>query len=592
MYKPLPKYNEILKIIQENKFNNDYETVNIAFLSNITIDTVINYLRYFSYSEKLNPLIYQGEYDNILQEVMIGESGLYKHNPHFIILCLKKETLCEKLVYEFTSLSEKEIEEEVKRVLDFFDTVLTAIRKYSPCPVFVNNFDSLASPSFGILDYQDKNKQLNSFRRLNLSLIDLANTHKSVYIVDVEHLEVLTGHSLFIDNRYWHTGKAPYTRKASELIAWEYMKFIRALKGMNKKCLVLDCDNTLWKGILGEDGFNKILMDNTFPGSLYLDFQKFILDLHNMGVILALCSKNNEEDVLEVFDKHPHIFLKKEHFALMKINWKNKAENIKEIAEELNIGLDSIVFIDDSSFEIEMVSKLLPQVETLQVTSDPSCMSFIITSSGLFDSLVYSSEDRKRNEMYRTDGERKKAASSLDFKDIYDYYRYLEMEITISSGDEFSIPRISQLTQRTNQFNLTTRRYSEKEIEILCLCKNADVRYLSLKDRFGDMGIVGVAILKYEKDTCFIEAFLMSCRAIGRGVEDVLLRDCIVRAEKKGCKTLTGLYIPTMKNKQVDGFYEKRCFRFLEKSNEEYKYIFDLEGNKPDVPDYFKLFEV
>jgi FkbH-like protein len=304
--------------------------------------------------------------------------------------------------------------------------------------------------------------------------------------------------------------------------------------------------------------------------------------------MLAICSKNNEEDVLEVFDNHPDMILKRKHFLITKINWNNKADNIRQIAEELNIGLDSIVFIDDSSFEVNLVRKFLPQVETIGLPSDPSHLSDVLFSSGLFDTLSFSEEDKKRNKMYRADLKRKKAASAIAFKDLEEYYRYLEMEITLKEGDAFTIPRISQMTQKTNQFNLTTRRYSEGEIERFCTDEESSVRCLNLKDRFGDMGIVGVVILKYREGHCLIDTLLLSCRALGRGVEDVLLKGCVEMAKGKGCTELTGIYIPTPKNGQVEHFYEAKGFEFLENKEGGAYYRYSLREKSLGCPDYFK----
>ena len=586
-----PKYNEILKIINSPAYHNNPE-ISIAFLSNITLDTVVNYLRYFSYTSELTANIYQGQYDNVLQEVMNSESPLYKNKPQVIIIALKKELLTEKLTAAFIGLTEKEIEEERKRLLEYFNTILSFIRKNTEAMVLLHNFQVPLYPVMGIMDYQKKYGQINTIRRFNLSLLDMASKYRGVYIIDTDRLGQITGYSEFTDSRYWHLARAPYTRKASEVMALEYMKFIKALKGKSKKCLVLDCDNTLWKGTLGEEGFNKIGIGKTYPGSLYRDFQKSVLEFYKRGIMLAICSKNNSEDVMEVLEEHPDMILRKEHFLCFKINWKDKVQNIKEIAEELNIGYDSIVFIDDSPFEVNMIRKLLPSVTSIEFPSSSSDFGEILASSGLFDNLSFSDEDLKRNEMYKDEMKRREAALSEEFRNLKDYYKYLEMEVFIGNGVDFTIPRISQMTQRTNQFNLTLRRYSESEIKNLYEERSSSVRYLKLKDRFGDMGIVGAAILKYEGRICYIDTFLLSCRAIGRGVEDLLLNDCAVLAGKNNCKELRGIYICAEKNSQVKDFYSKKGFIFLESKKEKAVYTFDPVNNILDVPKYFKSVQI
>jgi len=582
-------YSEIVKSLQTAYSNSEeYIPLKIAFLRNITVEPIlINYLKFFCHCERIKTEIYPGDYDNVLQDVMVKESPLYKYNPDIIIICLKKEMLCNKLIDNFIQLSNQEIEIEVKRLLNYFNTILNSIRQYSNAVILVHNFEMSIYPSFGILDYQNKNRQLNTLRRFNIDLLDIISQYKSTYIVDMDLLQSMTGYKSFIDNRYWHIGRAPYTREASEFITLEYMKFIKALKGKSKKCLVLDCDNTLWGGIIGEDGIDKIQIGNIYPGSAYQEFQQSILNLYNRGIILAICSKNNEHDVLDVFDRNINMVLKKEHFLVMKINWNDKVNNLKEIADELNIGLESIVFADDNIFEINMVRQLLPEVKTIHLSGDPSGYRDILNSLSLFDMLTYSDEDRNRNKMYESELNRKKTLSSIEFNSLYDYYKYLKMDVIIKNADEQTIPRISQLTQKTNQFNLTSRRYSEEEIEDFCKSRNNTVRYAVLKDCFGDSGIVGVAILNYENGICVIDTFLLSCRVIGRGLEYVLLKDIVSMAGKRGCKSITGLYIPTRKNEQVKDFYEKKDFIPLETNSNMSKYVFSLEDKSINVPDYF-----
>ncbi|MBW1711998.1 MAG: HAD-IIIC family phosphatase [Deltaproteobacteria bacterium] len=224
----------------------------------------------------------------------------------------------------------------------------------------------------------------------------MAGQEAGAYLVDLDRLQAALGYSNFIDNRMWHLAKAPYTLQGAKALAGEYLKFIRAARGKAKKCLTLDCDNTLWGGILGEEGLNRIKLGRVFPGSAFREFQEALLELYHRGVMLALCSKNNQAEVMEVLEKHPDMVLRPEHFVSMRINWQDKASNLAEMAQELNLGLDSFVLADDSQFEISLVQRLLPQVETIHLSGDPSQFSRIIRSCGLFDTLSYSSEDRQR----------------------------------------------------------------------------------------------------------------------------------------------------------------------------------------------------
>ena len=592
MYEDL-NYREIVKLVSSyGKKGTQGIPIKIAFLRNITIDPMIQYLKYYCYQEGLNPEIFMGDYDIILQEVMNDKSDLYKFSPDLIILCIKPEILANKLFFEFTKLSNNERKEEFGRIIALINKILNGIRENSKATILLHNFEVPVYPNLGIIDYQDSSKQIYTFREINKEVLNIILNYESCYIVDINLLQSTIGYQNFIDKRYWHIGKAPYTREAYKIISLEYMKFIRALQGKNRKCLVLDCDNTLWGGIIGEEGLSKIKLGETYPGSCYKEFQKSILNLYNRGIMLSVCSKNNEKDVIEVLQNHPDMLLKKSHFVSTKINWKDKVTNLKEIAIELNIGLDSIVLMDDSEFEINLVRKLLPQVKSILLPNDPAKFSDLLNSIGLFDVLNLTEEDKKRTNMYRTEIKRKQALNNFNSEILEDYFKDLEMEILINNANEFTIPRISQLTQKTNQFNLTTKRYSEVEIKRFCQSDEYNAFSLHLKDRFGDMGIVGVAIVKFKDVVSIIDTFLLSCRVIGRGVEDILLYACIISALNRKCDKIIGVYFPTKKNIPTKEFYEIHNFSILKKNEAQITYTLNLSEKLMDFPKYFKSIKI
>jgi FkbH-like protein len=398
------------------------------------------------------------------------------------------------------------------------------------------------------------------------------------------------GAKRFYDPRYWHIAKAPYAREALQEIANEAFKYIRPLRGKNKKCLILDCDNILWGGIIGEDGLAGITLGKTHPGSAYYEFQQEIVNLYHRGIILALCSKNNEADVWEVFDQHPDMVLRREHIATAQINWYNKAQNLRQVAEDLNIGLDSIVFMDDSAFEVNLIRQMLPEVEAIHLPEDRVVeYRDILASGGWFDTLTLSEEDRQRGAMYQAEAVRKRLLA--ESTDLESYYRSLDMVLEIRLANEFSIPRIAQLTQKTNQFNLMTRRYSDADITRLSGSETADVISLRLQDRFGDAGIVGVCILKYEDKTALIDNFLFSCRALGRGVEDAFLVQSLKRAKLRGSQVAIGEYRATAKNDQVKEFYPTQGFRPLAAEDSIQRYEVDLTTFMRNEPTFFKCID-
>ena len=572
--------------LEESK-HADLPKLKVSILRNIVVEPFDIYLKYFIHELEYKAEIEYGEYDQIPQEVMQDNARLF-NNADVIIVFLKLETLSWDISRNFPSLSREEVDQEVDRIEAYIQNVLTGIRRQTAAMILWHSFEIPVDPAYGVIDACQTWGQTSAVRRLNDKLQRRLSTANSAYLVDLNSCAARIGYEQFYDNRYWHISKAPYSRRAIQEIALENIKFVRSLKGKSRKCLILDCDNTLWGGILGEDGLVNLKLGKSHPGSIYYELQQEILNLYHRGVILALCSKNNESDVWEMFEKHPDMLLKKEQISAAMINWDDKATNILRLAEVLNIGLDSMVFIDDSEFECDLIRQSLPQVEVIHFSENNKLeLRSSLLSNGWFDLLTVSDEDRNRGELYRAEAARKNVQNS--FHSLEAFYESLEMEVTITKADGFSIPRIAQLTQKTNQFNLTTPRYSEAEIKHLSESEETDVLFVQLKDKFGDYGIIGVSIVQYDKEQANIDAFLLSCRAIGRGVEDVLLEKTMVLARTHGCTEIKGTYKPTPKNMQVKNFYIDRQYEFITPSEEgdENLYLSSLD-NEICVPDYFK----
>lgn len=580
------KFSELLKLTKSCSEDDTGEKLNIFFIRNITLDNMIPYLIFIGKENGFSINIDMGEYDNAMQTVMDTDNSIYSSEKGIIIIAIALENLSNALVYGFSELSEQDIVREKERVLSFVEALISNIRKNSNSVLLLHNFPTPVFPAYGILDSQKKNMQLNTVRSINLLLLEVIEKFENVFLVDVDRIQSLIGYERFYDKRYWHIAKAPYSLEALKNLAKEYFLFIGAMKRSPKKCLVLDCDNTLWGGILGEDGFDGIKIGNDYPGSAFREFQKSVLNLYNKGIMLAINSKNNEQDVMKVLEEHPDMILRKEHFLVFKINWQDKAENIKEIARELNIGLDSILFIDDSQYEIEAVSRLIPDVECVLLPKDPVLYRDILDFYRGFDVLSISVEDRKRNMMYKAGIKRKNTEAS--FENMEEYLRYLEMEVEIGFADDFSVSRIAQLTQRTNQFNLTTIRYSESDIKEFMKKDDCDVFFIRARDRFGEIGIVGVAILKYIDGLCIVDSFILSCRAIGRGIEKVMLLFCIEKSFKKGAVEIRGRFSRTAKNVLVSEFYDQNGFDVIEKKENEKIYAYNSGNTKIRFPEYFK----
>jgi len=572
----------------DNFDTSNYSKLNIVILRNITVEAITPYLRYLAIQMGFLPNVVFGNYDNVLQDAKSTNDQLINQNTDCIMVFTRLETLSPKLTNSFTQLDLNSIEEEKKFVKNYIVSTLGSIRKKTNAIINWQGFELPVYPAFGVMDNTRSDMQMGTIRELNDFLKLQLRDFKNSFFIDINTSRSMVGYKKFYDNRYWHIGKAPYTLEALKEISIDNFKLFRALKGKNKKCLVLDCDNTLWGGIVGEDGLEGIKLGPNYPGSAFLVFQQEILSLYHRGIVIALCSKNNESDVWDVVDNHPHMLIKKKHISTAMINWEDKASNIKQIADNLNIGLDSIVFVDDNEFETNLVKELLPAVETIHLPKGKSAdYKDMLASSGFFDSLTFTDEDKKRSQLYKTEFIRKKDQKKFS-GNMNSYYKTLNMSVYIEKANESVVPRIAQLTQKTNQFNLTTKRYTESDIEEFIKSKNSDILFVKLEDRFGDMGIVGACIIKYFNGFAEIDTFLLSCRVIGRGVEKVLLNASIKLAKNRNLTMVKGLYIRTNKNNQVFDFYTKNKFIKEEEDEQKVKFIFETIKKVSPMPSYFK----
>ena len=370
-------------------------------------------------------------------------------------------------------------------------------------------------------------------------------------------------------------------------LAGDFRKWLdeqrRAIALKRKKCLVLDLDNTLWGGVLGEDGIDGIQVDGDYPGKAYHYWQEGLKELERNGVILAICSKNNQTDVEALFAAR-EMPLSLKDFACTRINWNDKATNIREIAQELNIGLDSMVFVDDNPTERELIRQQLPMVSVPEWPAQPYELPMFYAQlvNDYFSVYTLTDEDKKKTEQYRQNANR--AQAQAQFTDMEDFLRSLEMRLTIREATEVTIPRIAQMTQKTNQFNLTTKRYTESDIRSL-LEEGAQIWTLAVADRFGDNGITGLMILKSENGW-ILDTLLMSCRVLGKGIEEAFFKSVISRYNG----VLTAQYIPTAKNGQVAEFYERMGLK-LERMNDGgmKEYSAQIETLDTIIKDYYKI---
>ena len=526
-----------------------------ALLSNTTQEPLRPFLAQLGHDLGFDVDVWIGGYDTALQDASAAPCAA----ADVVVIALRLQVLAPVLVDRFVTLSGDAAHAEAHRALDYVAAVVAAVRQHSRAVMLVHNFETPLDPNLGVIDYRSAEGQVNTIRRLNLELADVVSHKDSAFIIDLDAIRGRLTGDRFVDPRTWHVGRVPYTRQAMRAIAAEYLRVLRAAKGRHRKCLVVDADGTLWGGIVGEDGADGVRIGQAFPGSPFYDFQQALLALRDRGVLLALCSKNDRQAVEDVFARRAaDMPLRWDHFAAVRVNWSDKAQNIREIAAELNLGLDSLVFVDDSPHETALVSELLPSVHTILLPGDPVEYRDILTSCHLFDALTFSDEDRRRSDMYAAEQRRRlEESASLSLED---YLRGLEMEATVERVDDRSVARVAQLTQKTNQFNLTTRRYTESDIRHFIASPDHDVVAMRVRDRLGDSGIVGMAIVRHDADDSVIDTFLMSCRVLGRGIEDALLAACLRMSHRRAMREVIGEFIPTAKNGRVADFYASRGF--------------------------------
>lgn len=553
----------------------DLPKLEIAILRNIVLDPIVPHLRFFAWREGLDATCRFGEFDNVAQEAIGGAPGLLNERTDCVLVFTRLETLSPALARTYTALSAEQIAAEIDRVTGTVESIAAGIRRQTDAVILWHTFELPLHPALGTLDGQRPGEgQTGAVRELNGRLSAILQNVRGAYTVDMNRCIGRVGTEAFHDARYWHAARAPYTLRAVREIAFEDMKFIRALKGRARKCLVLDCDGVLWGGTIGEDGLAGIRLGKTHPGSGYYEFQQEVLNLYHRGVLIALCSKNNEADVWEVFEKHPDMVLERRHIAAARINWNDKASNLLELARELNIGIDSLVMMDDSDFEVNLIRQFAPEVTVIGLPGGrASEFATILASCGLFDTLTLSAEDRARGAAYQAEAGRRELQRQSS--DMDTFLRSLEMQLEVSLTDDFARPRVAQLTQKTNQFNLTTRRYSERDIQRFGERDDADVIHLRYGDRFGDAGIVGVCILEYDGGSASIDTLLLSCRVLGRSVETAFLRHCVARAVERGATSVTAEYIATAKNAQVREFYSANGFSVENEASDRIRFRLD-----------------
>ena len=555
----------------------------VAFLASFTTDT----LRPFAVVEAARFSIeykaFFGPYNHVEILALDSASALYQINPDVIVLALRLEDIAPSLCTRI--LGPKDVEKELSKINERFRSLLVGIRKRTTASILVWNFAETSYSPGGLGDVTLETPITNVIQRANDELIRLCHQFSGIYIFDLHRLAYEVGSERWNDPKLFFYSRVPYSLEAQRHIARRLSRYLQAIFFPPRKCLVLDLDNTLWGGVIGEDGMGGILLGEDYPGNVYKDFQRHVLGLRDRGVLLAIASKNNFTDAMEVFERHPDCLLKLEHFASIQISWQDKAISLRLIAREINLGTAALVFFDDSPTEREWIRSELPEVLVIDVPDHVLKYASSLYDSGAFDYLEITEEDRQRAEIYRQDKARNELQLSCQSGE--DFLRDLQMTATCGFVDAITLPRIVQLLARTNQFNLTTRRHSAAQI-LRMIESGAVVIWMRLSDRFGDNGLIGVTIaLQSTNSDWIIDSLLLSCRVIGRQAEKVLLAELCRIVRQRGGKTLIGEYIPTPKNMPAARTYADCDFTSQDESG--YRWRWDLECGNIRCPEFFKI---
>ncbi len=551
----------------------------VALLGDSATQFLAKAIKAWGYEEKLNLEVFDADFDQIDRQIVDAGSELYESKPEFIVVypCV------EKLWARFAGTPPEAKSKFAERVLEEIQAWWANAGRLSKARVIHFNFVEINDAVFGHFAAKTASSFTYQVKKINLALMDLARENKHVFLADLDGAVKQAGYATAHDPRLYATAKVALAVDFLPAAAKMVADIIKAISGQIKKCLVLDLDNTIWGGVIGDDGMENIELGELGLGHAYDALQQWAKELKNRGIILAVCSKNDEDKARQPFQEHPDMTLRLDDIAVFVANWENKADNLRRIQQVLNIGFDSIVFVDDNPFERNLVREKLPEVTVPELPEDPSMYVSFLRSLNLFETASFSEEDLQRTRQYQEEIARDDFQKT--FTSIDDYLASLKMVSTVRPFEKFTIPRVAQLTQRSNQFNLRTQRYTEADVEQMKNSPDFITMALQLKDKFGDHGLIAVVILKRLDAACaWIDTWIMSCRVLKRGMEEFTVNQMVKHARQQGLARLAGEYLPTAKNGMVKdllprmGFAERNGRWELELNQfQEYKTFIEQE---------------
>jgi len=552
--------------------------IKLAILGDTATQFLTQSLRGLGYDNSINLDIWEADFNQIERQVFDFSSELYQFKPEIVIIFKSSH----KLLGKYNKVKPEQHLLFASNELSEIENIYSNLSNNLDAKIIYYNYTEIDDSVFGNYANKTESSFLFQLRKLNYELMCFSSKKPNLYLCDISSIQNEVGKLVFFQPSIYVSTEMVLSIDVLPKVASKTIALINSLDGKLKKCVILDLDNTTWGGIIGDDGIENIQIGSLGIGKAFSEFQYWIKKLKNRGIIIAVCSKNTESVAKEPFQKHPDMILRLEDISVFKATWDNKADNIRQIQSILNIGFDSMVFLDDNPFERNIVRENIPEICVPELPEDPANYLEYLYALNLFETVSFSNEDTERTKLYQIEAERTKVFQKFTNED--DFLKNLEMFSDIQPFNRFDTPRIAQLSQRSNQFNLRTVRYTEVDIDRISNSKDFLTFTFTLEDKFGDNGLICVIILhKINEKKLFIDTWFMSCRVLKRGMENFVLNTIVHFAKENGFTTMKGEYIPTMKNDIVKDHYLNLGF---EKSET----CFSLEvQNYKDRKNYIKI---
>lgn len=541
-------FSELKKNLKKD-FSN-LKHIKIALLGDTATQFLKQAIQGLGFDEGFNLELWEADFNQIERQVFDPSSELYEFNPDIVVIFQSSH----KLLGKYNKIKPEQHLQFASNELESISNIYSNLSSNLNAKVIYYNYTEIDDSVFGNYANKAASSFLFQMRKLNYELMVLASETPNLYLCDLSSIQNLVGKSNFFQTSIYINTEMVLSIEVLPKVAAKTLDLIKTINGKFKKCVILDLDNTTWGGIIGDDGLENIQVGSLGIGKAFSEFQYWIKKLKNRGIIVAVCSKNTESVAKEPFEKHPDMVLHLEDISVFIANWENKADNIRQIQSILNIGFDSMVFLDDNPFERNIVRENIPEICVPELPEDPADYLEYLYPLNLFETVSFSNEDTERTKLYQIEAQR--ATVQQKFTNEDDFLQSLNMLSLVESFNKFNTPRVAQLSQRSNQFNLRTIRYTDADIENLLTSKDYFTFAFTLEDKFGDNGLICVIILKHKNDsTLFIDTWFMSCRVLKRGMENFVLNTISNFAKDKGYTYLEGEYIPTAKNEMVKDHY-------------------------------------